>query len=138
MKTNLIPLFSNYKKICGFTNAKVVMSVNYSYLNVSTRTVGRTTLSSVKKSDNHFQGFFFKIYFSFLYLSVYYVVRVVLHKKNMIYDLFDLMDATNMFYLLWKQSPSKKVLRKALFLIQNLRFDSSWISCTFYNYVCRI
>ena len=67
-RTNLAPLvhiFSNYKKVCGFTNAKVVMSVNYSYLNVSTRTVGRTTLSSVKKSDNLFQGFFSKYIFPF-------------------------------------------------------------------------
>ena len=55
-RTNLAPLvhiFSNYKKVCGFTNAKVVMSVNYSYLNVCTRTVGRTILSSVKQDQRY-------------------------------------------------------------------------------------
>ena len=84
-KTNLaqlVHIFSNYKKICGFTNAKVVMSVNYSYLNVSTRTVGRT---SVKKIWQIFSGFLKKYFFPF-YILLF--TSLELYYTKTLYDLW--------------------------------------------------
>ena len=137
-KTNLTPLvhifLCNYKKICGFTNAKVVMSVNYSYLNVSTRTVGRTTLSSVKNLTIFFRVFL-KRFFPF-YIWVFASLELyVLHKKIwfMTY-LTSWMQPICFTFDLWKQSPSKKSPAKGSFSDTESEIFYSFLYINFYNY----